>query len=89
MGQKALPQVRKASRPYIDRSRELAWLAAHREEYAGQWVVLEGNRLVGHGDNPMPIVDKARAEGIECPFVIHVRAESGPFIGGFAVSYSR
>jgi hypothetical protein len=83
MVQKTLPGVRKASRPNIDRSRELAWLAAHRQEYAGQWVVLEGERLIGHGDDPRPIVDEARAEGIECPFVVHLRAESGPVMGAW------
>jgi hypothetical protein len=83
MVQKTLPQVRKASRPHIDRSRELAWLAAHRREYAGQWVVLEGERLIGHGDDPRPIVAEARAEGIDCPFVVHIRAESGPVIGAW------
>lgn len=83
MVQKTLPEVRKASRPYIDRSRELAWLAAHREDYAGQWVVLEGERLLGNGDDPRPIVDQARAEGIECPFVVHIRAETGPVMGAW------
>ena len=83
MTQQTLPEARKASRPYIDRSRELAGLAAHREEYAGQWVVLEGERLLGHDCDPRPIVDNARAEGIECPFVLHIRAESGPYIGGW------
>ena len=83
MAQKILPEVRKATRPYIDRSRELAWLAAHREDYAGEWVVLEGDRLLGHGDDPRPIVDQARAEGIDCPFVVHIRAEAGPVMGAW------
>lgn len=83
MSTKTPPEMRRSTRPYIDRSRELAWLAEHREEYRGKWVVLEGERLIGHGDDPRPIVDKARAEGIECPFVIHIRAESGPFMGAW------
>jgi hypothetical protein len=83
MAEKILPQVRKARLPYIDRSREMAWLEEHEREYAGQWVVLDGNRLIGHGDDPRPIVAKARAEGIERPMVVHVRKEFGPSMGGW------
>jgi Family of unknown function (DUF5678) len=80
---KTLPQVRKARLPYIDRSREMAWIAAHQEEYAGQWVVLFGDQLIGHGDDPVPILEKARQEGIDRPLVVHLRKETGPFTGGW------
>jgi uncharacterized protein DUF5678 len=83
MTDKTLPRARKVSRPYIDRSRELAWLAEHERNYAGQWVVLEGERLIGHGADPTPFVDEARAEGIECPFVVHCRTWFGPSMGGW------
>ncbi len=83
MTEKTLPQVRKARLPYIDRSREMVWLAEHEREYAGQWVVLDGDRLLGHGDDPRPIVEKARSEGIEQPLVVHVRKEFGPSMGGW------
>jgi Family of unknown function (DUF5678) len=83
MEEKTLPQVRKARLPYIDRSREMAWIAAHQEEYAGQWVVLDGDRLIGHGDDPLPIVEKARQEGIDRPLIMHLRKETGPFMGAW------
>jgi Family of unknown function (DUF5678) len=83
MAEKTLPQVRKARLPYIDRSREMAWVAEHQEEYAGQWVVLDGDRLIGHGDDPVPIVEKARQEGIDRPLIMHLRKETGPFMGGW------
>lgn len=63
--------MRNSTRPYIDRTRELAWLAAHEEEYAGQWVLLEGDRLVAHGDDPLSFREIARAERIEVPFIVH------------------
>ena len=59
MQEKILPTVSKARLPYIDRSREIAWIAAHEMEYAGEWVVLDGERLIGHGDDPKPIVELA------------------------------
>ena len=83
MQEKTLPTVRKARLPYIDRSRETAWIAAHEREYAGEWVVLDGERLIGHGDDPKPIVELARSQGIERPLVMHMRKEFGPFMGGW------
>ena len=83
MAEKTLPQVRKASRPYIDRSREMAWIAAHQEEYAGQWVFLDGDRLVAYGHDPLPFKEIARAEGIETPFIVHMPKETGPSMGGW------
>lgn len=83
MSSKSLPEVRKSSRPYIDRSRELAWLAANEEEYAGEWVFLDGDRLVAHGDDPLRFREIACAEGIEVPFIVHVRKDRGPSMGGW------
>lgn len=69
--------------PYIDRSREMAWLAEHEEEYAGQWVFLDGDRLVAHADDPVRFREIATAEGIDVPFNVHAIKERGPFIGGW------
>jgi uncharacterized protein DUF5678 len=32
------------------RERELSWLEAHAHEYPGQWVAVEGDRLLGHAE---------------------------------------
>lgn len=32
-----------------DRSKENAWLAKNQADYAGQWLALDGNRLISHG----------------------------------------
>lgn len=55
----------------------------HRSEYVGKWVVLDGGRLVGAGTDPRPIVQKARSQGVDVPFVEFIEDESKPFIGGW------
>ena len=79
----------------VDFSKEREWLKEHRHEYVGQWIVLDGDRLVGHGpntigwlamvqgDNPVPIFAQARAEGVAIPFVKFIRDESEPFCGAW------
>ncbi len=65
-----------------DRSQENEWLAKHQNQYAGQWVALDGDNLISHGlvlKDVMLAVEKA---GINDALV--VRAESSaalPYIG--------
>jgi len=75
---KTLPGVRKASFQ-VDASKSIEWLGQHHYDYIGKWVVLAGNRLIGAGDDPRPIVSQARAEGVELPFVEYLRDTSEPF----------
>jgi len=56
-----------------DRSRELQWIDAHRNEYLGEWVVVEGGHLIAHGHDARKVYDAARVAGIEVPFLIHVQ----------------
>lgn len=59
------------------RQREDAWCRTHPEAllpYAGQWVVLEGEEIVAHGDDPVPLVQRARARGIPSPYVFYVES---------------
>lgn len=83
MSTKTLPEVRKSRLPYIDRSRETAWIAAHWREYAGEWVLLDGDRLIAHGDDPLPFKELCRSEGIEVPFLVHLPKDDTPFTGGW------
>ena len=57
------------------REREQAWRRSNPEvvrEYAGQWVVLEGEEIIGHGAEPAKIVQEARNRGIRSPYVFFV-----------------
>lgn len=49
---------------------EMDWLAKHEAEYAGQWVALDGDRLLGHGNDPKQLFAEARAMGVANPFVV-------------------
>ncbi len=57
------------------RSRELAWRRAHEPELralAGHWVVVEGDQIIGHGENAAEVVAEARARGFKVPYVFFV-----------------
>lgn len=57
------------------RSRELEWCRTHAEvlrQFAGQWVVLEGEEIVAHGNDPLQVVADARAKGIRVPYIFYV-----------------
>ena len=84
MSTNTLPEVRRSRLPHIDRSREMAWLSEHEPEYAGEWVVLWEGRLIGHGEDPKPIIQRAHAEGIARPLIVHCKREFGPSLGGWA-----
>jgi hypothetical protein len=57
------------------RSRELEWCRTHTEvlrQFAGQWVVLEGEEIIAHGEDPLLVVAEARAKGIQVPYVFYI-----------------
>ena len=65
-------------------SKSLKWLHENREKYAGQWVALDGDRIIASGPTAKEVYSKAKAEGVEIPFVeLVIEQESGPFTGGW------
>ena len=69
---KAIPQARPASG---GRRVELEWRRTHREEllqYAGQYVVLEGEKIIFHGSDPYRLIVEARAKDIPIPYLFFV-----------------
>jgi hypothetical protein len=54
------------------RMRRLEWLKAHREEYGGQYVALDGERLLAVGPNYRVAREKARAAGKADAFVTYL-----------------
>jgi hypothetical protein len=68
--------------PQKDYELESKWLKEHRAEYAGQWVALDGDRLVSHGEDGRKVYAEAQAAGVEMPYLVHIEpADALPFGG--------
>jgi len=57
------------------RQEEIRWRQSHREillGLQGQWVVVEGSRLISHDPDPASAVKAARKQGVLVPYVVFV-----------------
>ena len=50
-------------------AKSLRWLHENQEKYSGQWVALDGDRLIASAPTAKEVYSKAKAEGVEIPFV--------------------
>jgi hypothetical protein len=66
-----------------ERREEFQWLANESHRYAGQWVALDGGRLIAHGDELATVRTAARAAGIERPLLTHLAPEGELPFGGW------
>jgi hypothetical protein len=59
------------------RQEERRWLADHHDElerhHAGEWLAVDGYKLIAHGYNLTEVLDEARASGAPNPLVTAVR----------------
>lgn len=60
----------------------MKWLNENRQSYLGQWVCLDGDRLIAHGADAVKLYKEAREKGVEVPFVEHITEENEPYGGG-------
>lgn len=63
--------------------RQLEWLKTHREEYAGQYVALDSDKLVGQGSTILEACAQARQNGVEIPFLMRMTSENEVLFGGW------
>jgi hypothetical protein len=56
----------------LDCTTERRWLAEHGHEYAGQWVALDGDRLLAHGERASEVYAAVRESGVQLPLVVRV-----------------
>ena len=78
---KPVPKVRRSARGVTDHSKCDEWLRLNRDNYRGQWVVLDGDRLIGHtpnSDEATALFKQARAEGVYSPFVQLIPLDDEP-----------
>lgn len=66
-----------------ERREEFQWLAENSDLYAGQWVALDGSRLVAHGDELATVSKAARAAGVDRPLLTHLPPEGELPFGGW------
>lgn len=57
------------------RKLRMEWIKAHREEYAGQYVALEGDRLVGAGRTIREANEQAKEKGFKNAFLVRITSE--------------
>jgi predicted DNA-binding antitoxin AbrB/MazE fold protein len=55
-----------------DRSREYAWIKQHGAEYPGEYVALDGEQLLAHGNDGAAVLAAARQAGVAVPFLVRL-----------------
>lgn len=68
----------------MDNGHELYWISTHQEElepYAGKWVAILRDVIVGVGNTAQEALDNARQKSSETPFLIKVpRKDEGLYV---------
>lgn len=76
------PRILARNLPVKDRSREHKWIEQHRDEYDGQWVALDGGRLLAHDLDLKEVAGKARELGVEDALMVRVEGSNTlPYVG--------
>lgn len=69
------------SRQRPDPTPAMEWLRLHSKEYGGQWVALDGGRLIAHGPDAMEVYAAAEADGAYLPMIKYIEpADALPFV---------
>jgi Family of unknown function (DUF5678) len=64
-----------------DATLAMEWLRLHSKEYGGQWVALDGGRLIAHGPDAMEVYAAAEADGAYLPMIKYIEpADALPFV---------
>jgi hypothetical protein len=79
----ALAREAKLRQELDEYRRAKQWIAEHRAEYLGQWVVLAGDRLISHGFDGHRVAAEARAAGIEVLFLVQIIEEPAAYCGAW------
>ncbi|MEP7339318.1 MAG: DUF5678 domain-containing protein [Acidobacteriota bacterium] len=61
----------------------LRWIREHREEFANQYVALDGDRLIAHSPNADDVITTVRATGLNGVFFTLIPPVDEPIFAGF------
>jgi predicted DNA-binding antitoxin AbrB/MazE fold protein len=81
--EKPTPLCWKSAEPVNERREELRWLAKESRPYAGEWVALDGPRLVAHGEKLANVSAAAKAAGVAEPLFARVPRDPDMPFGGW------
>ncbi|MEW6128685.1 MAG: DUF5678 domain-containing protein [Acidobacteriota bacterium] len=65
------------------RQREYQWLKAHRHEYPGEHLALEGDKLIAHGKEGRHVLEEAKRLGAKHPLMVYVESPDELPFGGW------
>jgi hypothetical protein len=65
-----------------DPAPSLRWIEEHRVEFAGQYVALDDDRLVVHGDDPHEVIAAVRASSLNWLFFTLIPTTDAPPLVG-------
>ena len=71
----------KSTEPVNERREEMQWLAKESGPYAGEWVAVEGPRLVAHGAKLAEVRAAAKTAGASDPIFARVSSDTDAFGG--------
>ena len=81
-GATAQGEAKRLPVPEPDPALNRRWLAAHKSEYAGKWVALDGDRLIAAGETEKEVADAAKADGAYLPLIVYLPSPDEPaFVG--------
>jgi len=67
--------------PGPDLQGAMQWLADNSGKYAGQWVALDGGRLIAHSASHGEVAEAAKADGVYLPLITFVEPKPArPFV---------
>lgn len=69
--------------PTKNQAAALRWLAQNARAYVGQWVALDGERLIAHGLDAQAVYAAAKADGAYLPLIELVNNPDAPPFAGF------
>jgi len=58
-----------------------AWMKENRSKYVGEWVALDGDRLVAHGKDGDEVSKELKAANTKSPFFSFIDDDDIPFAG--------